>query len=189
MNVYWIQWTPFSLFVFFLYIIILFSDLSISSRSISYDLCSVVAKFVTVYLSSVSLFLLRLVLSFVILKLVTNYEISVHQEFWYGIKILFKALYIYKALNRIFYPIYIYIYISLLWWGALQYTLKKIVLYSTKSGSRLIIIGEPLLVLYSTISLKVLYSTFVKWCYEPYIALYFFNKNGAKQHQQWFFGS
>ncbi len=72
----------------------------------------------TVYLSSVSLFLLRLVLSFVILKLLTNYEISVHQEFWYGIKILFKALYIYKALNRIFIPyIYIYIYIIIVMGG------------------------------------------------------------------------
>ncbi len=48
------------------------------------------------------------------------------------------------------------------------YTLKKMVLYSTKSGSWLVIIAEPLLVLYSTMSLKVLYSTFVKWCYvEP----------------------
>ncbi len=70
-------------------------------------------------------------------------------------------------------------------------TLKtKMVLYSTKSGSLLVIIGEPLLVLYSTI---YLYSTFVKWCYINHkrcnIALYFFNKNGAKQHQQWFFGS
>ncbi len=45
---------------------------------------------------------------------------------------------------------------------------EKMVLYSTKSGSWLVIIGEPLLVLYSTISLKLLYSTFVKWCYvEP----------------------
>ncbi len=33
------------------------------------------------------------------------------------------------------------------------------VLYSTKSGSWLIIIGEPLLMLYSTISLKVLCRT------------------------------
>ncbi len=39
--------------------------------------------------------------------------------------------------------------------------------YSTQSGYWLVII-EPLLVVYSTISLKVLYSTFVKSCYvEP----------------------
>ncbi len=50
-------------------------------------------------------------------------------------------------------------------WATLH---KKMVLYSTKSGSWLVIIGEALLGLFSTISLKVLYSTFVKWCYvEP----------------------
>ncbi len=43
-----------------------------------------------------------------------------------------------------------YIFIQILY-----YTLKKMVLYSTKSGSWLVIIGEPLLVLYSTKSLKV----------------------------------
>ncbi len=45
-------------------------------------------------------------------------------------------------------------------------------LYSTKSGSWLVIIGKLLLVLYSTISLEVLY-TKVKWCYvEPEEAPY-----------------
>lgn len=48
----------------------------------------------------------------------------------------------------------------------------------------LIIVGEPLLVLYRTYICKVLYSTFVKWCYIAlqrwHIALYCFNNNGAK---------
>ncbi len=44
------------------------------------------------------------------------------------------------------------------------FSTQKMVLYSTKRGSWLVIIGEPLLVLYRAISLKVLYSTFVKWC-------------------------
>ncbi len=38
-----------------------------------------------------------------------------------------------------------------------MHTVKKMLLYSTKTGSWLVIIGEPLLVLYSTISLKVIY--------------------------------
>ncbi len=64
--------------------------------------------------------------------------------------------------------IFILYSISLLYSQLHDVGLTTLVLYSTKSGSWLVIIGEPLLVLYSTISLKVLYSTFAKWSYvEP----------------------
>ncbi len=74
-----------------------------------------------------------------------------------------KALFVFRTRFKIFCQMFFQIF-----WkpgGLWRSHHKKMVLYSTKSGSWLVIIGGPLLVLYSTISLKGLYSTFVKWCY------------------------